>query len=84
MDDRGNFYASTQMERDRLAAMLGEKVGDTTNMPKSAIPVDDDIVASLAELNHRCRRIFHSEVRRGVDKWVALERAHKSLPAGAP
>ena len=84
MDDRGNFYAPTQMEQDRLAAMLGEKVGDTANMPRSAIPVDDDIMGNLAQLNHRCRRILHSEVRRGVDKWQALETARNSLPGDAP
>lgn len=86
MDDRGNFYAGDDKAREQLLSNFANKtemVGDMATMPKNAIPIDNDLAASLASLNHRCRRIFYSEVRRGASQWNALETARSSLPKGA-
>jgi hypothetical protein len=86
MDDRGNLYASTQDDRDRLAALLfdrAEKVGDTADMPSNAMPMDMSLAEDLAQLNHNCRRVFYSERRRGRSIVHAMETARNSLPERA-
>jgi hypothetical protein len=87
MDSGGNIYASKALA-EALEQATGRPIREMRpahRMPRSAIPIEDDVVArSLAQLNNKARRVFYSQRRRGVAELEALWAAEATLDPGKP
>lgn len=78
MDSSGNMYAN-KAALEAMEETLREHFKPTEAMPADALAIDDQEVAgALARLNHRARRVYFSERRRGRDEHASLVAARES------